>query len=253
MTYLVILALVIVCWFLFEMRGILAAILAEARAGVGDYEGALRRLRWASLGQPNVTSLHKQALILTVAGRPAEAEQCYLRAFALLTSESKYPRERLHAGLGIALMDQGRFGEAEGSFHAAVETGDVTGTARDGLAEMRLMQGAEFEHALAWTVEAIEQAKQRGNGRCPGMRYANQAWALALLGRTEAANAAIAEALNQPELRVFGTASLHWRLGMALLATHQPDAAREHFQIGHDADPHGKFGRRCEEHLRGAA
>jgi hypothetical protein len=36
---------------------------------------------------------------------------------------------------------------------------------------------------------------------------------------------------------------------MALVAMQQPEEARKHFQMGHKADPRGKYGRRCVEHL----
>jgi tetratricopeptide (TPR) repeat protein len=248
-TFLIVFAVVFVFW----TWGRLVMASCERKMLVGDYDGALRRLRWLSLGVPNVFMLHKGALILSLAGRTAEAEPRYRKALSMTSKGSRYPRERLHASLGYALMDLGRYGEAEQCFHRAIETGDNTGNSQDGLGELRLAEGVETENALGYFNQAIEHAKRRAGGRIPGVYYAHRAWALALLGRGEEARESLTQGLVVREPYPHGRASLSWRAGMALLAMQQTEEARKHFQAGSAADPRGKYGCRCESQLRGAA
>jgi tetratricopeptide (TPR) repeat protein len=163
---------------------------------------------------------------------------------------STYPRERLLASQGYALMDQGRYEEAEASFHRAIEQGDHTGNSQDGLAEVRLAQGIEPEQALSFAGQAIQHARRRLDGRIPGAYFAHQAWALALLGRADEARDSLVLALSVPEPNGRATASLHWRAGMVLLAMHQIGEAISHFRIAHQVDPRGKYGNRCLQLLR---
>lgn len=249
MTYLAILAVVVVAALLYQARGVIGVIFSDARLRAGDYSGALGRLRVISLGIPNAVILHKEGLILTRAGRPAEAELCYRDALVLVQSGSPYPRERLHASLGYALIDLARYDEAEQCFQQAIQAGDSTGNSQDGLAESRLVRGVEVEQALAFTGQSVDHAKARAKQRIPGAFYALQAWALALLGREEEAREALAQAerLTEPNPRT--TASLHWRAGMALVAMRQTEEARKHFQMACDLDPRGKYGKLCRQHL----
>ena len=249
MTYVAILALVAVAALLFKARGVIAVILCKSKMQVGDYDGALRMAHRVSLGFPNVTALHNEALILALAGRPTETELCYRKALGKVRSDSVYPRERLHASLGFALIDLARYDEAEACFHRAIEVGDLTGNSQDGLAELRLVQGVEAEKALDYASQAIEHAKRRPDKRIPGAYHAHRAWALGLLGRGEEAREPLAQSLREPKETSFGIANQHWLAGMALVAMQQPEEARKHFQTGHDADPRGKYGHRCGAHL----
>jgi tetratricopeptide (TPR) repeat protein len=238
--------------FVFRTWGRLVMTSCERKMLVGDYDGALRRLRWLSF-TPSVFMLHKGALILSLAGRAAEAEPRYRKALSMALSGRRYPRERLHASLGYALMDLGRYDEAEQCFHRAIEAGDNTGNSQDGLGELRLAQGVETEQALGYFNHAIERAKRRAGGRIPGVYYTHRAWALALLGRNEEARESLTQALVVREPYAHGRAAVSWRAGMALLAMHQTEEARKHFQTGREADPRGQYGGRCESQLRGAA
>lgn len=249
MTYFAILSLVVVAALLYQARGVIGVILADAKFRTGDTQGAIRRLRWASFGKSNAVILHKHGLILALAGCPAEAVACYRKALDLVDAGSPYPRPRLLASMGFALIDLARYADAERYFLQAIEAGDKIGNSQDGLAELRLMQGAEPEKALAFTEEAIEQASHRPDGRIPGSYYALQAWALALLNRIDEAGVAIAKAEQSPEPAVRTGASRHWRIGMALLAMQQPEAAREHFRQARDLDPYGKYGLRSTQQL----
>ncbi len=247
MTYFAILSLVVVVALLYQARGVIGVILADAKFRTGDTQGAIRRLRWASFGKiEDAVILHKHGLILALAGCPAEAVACYRKALDLVDAGSPYPRPRLLASMGFALIDLARYADAERCFLQAIEAGDKTGNAQERpKAELRLMQGVEPEKALAFTEEAIEQASHhRPDGRIPGSYYALQAWALALLNRIDEAEAAIAKAEQSLEPAVRTGASRHWRMGMALLAMQQPEAAREHFRQARALDPHGKYGLR---------
>ncbi len=249
MTYLAILALVAVAALLFKARGVIAVILCKSKMQAGDYDGALRLARWVSLGFPNPLLLHREALTLLFADRPAEAEACCRKALDMSASNPAYRWERLHSSLGSVLIDLARYDEAEQCFRRAIEMGDLTGNAQDGLAELRLVQGVEAEKALDYAGQAIEHAKRRSDGHIPGGYHAHRAWALGLLGRGEEAREPLAQSLREPKETAFGIGDQHWLAGMALVAMQQPEEAREHFQMGHDADPRGKYGRRCGAHL----
>jgi tetratricopeptide (TPR) repeat protein len=248
MVYLAVLAVVVAAAMVFQARGVIAVLLCKSKMQAGDYDGALRIARWVSLGFPNPLLLHREALTLAFADRPAEAERCYRKALGMMRSYPAYPWERLHASLGYALIDLARYDEAEQCFHRAIEAGDLTGNSQDGLAELRLVQGLEAEKALDYASQAIEHAKRRPDKPIPGAYQAHRAWALALMGRGDEAREALAQALRAPVPNARG-ASLHWLAGMALVAMQQPEEARQHFQMGHDLDPRGKYGRRCGEHL----
>ena len=249
MTFWAAVVLAILAALLYQARGVIAVILADGKVRGGDYDGALRRLRWARLGTPNAVSLHKEGLILALAGRPAEAELCYRKALDLVQGDSHYPCQRLLASLGYALIDLARYDEADQSFQHAIEAGDQTGNSQDGLAESRLVRGVEADQALAYTTQAIEHAKGRADGRVPGAYYALQAWALALLGRADEVGEALAQAIRVPEPNPRTSASLHWRAGMALAALRQTEEARKHFRMAYDLDPRGKYGSRCRQYL----
>ena len=248
MTYLALLALVAVAALLFKARGVIAVIVCNPKMQVGDYDGALRIVRWVSLGFPNPLLLHKEGLTLSLAGRLSDAEKRYRNALAMAAG-TKYPVERLHACLGYVLVDRGRYDEAEHCFERAIKAGDVTGSPQAGLAELRLAQGVEAEKALEYAGQAIEHAKRIPGKPVPAPFWSDEAWALALLGRGDDAREALAQAMRVPEASVFGRAEMHWRAGMVLAAMQQPEEAWKHFEMGHKADPHGKYGRRCGEHL----
>lgn len=247
MIYLAAAAALVLMAVLWKARELVAVVWSHRKMRAGDYTGALRIVRWFALGLPSVSQLHRQGLLLALAGRPAEAEACYRRALTK-PPNSISPRERLMACLGYVCLDQGNFDEAERCFHQAIELGDHSGNSQDGLAELRLVRGIEPEEALHLSRQAAQHAK-RIAGAIPPAYWAHQAWALALLGREEEAREALAEALKSPRETRAALASLRWRTGRVLLALHRTEEAIEHFRIGGHADPHGKYGRRCLELL----
>lgn len=249
MTFWAAVVFAIVMALLYQARGVIGVILADSKMRAGDYQGGLRRLRFASLGIPNAVTLHKEGLILSLAGRPAEAEICYRKALNMVGSASAYPRHRLLAALGYALIDLARYDEAEQSFQRAIEAGDETGNSQDGLAESRVVRGVDVDKALAFTGQAIEHAKGCADGRVPGAYYALRARALALLGRATEVDEALAEAERVPEPNPRASASLHWRAGMARVTLQQTEEARRHFRLACDLDPRGKYGSRSRQYL----
>jgi tetratricopeptide (TPR) repeat protein len=255
MKYLLAVVAMILGLVFFQARAVVGLTLCQADMRTGDYDGALSTLHWASLGVPNVAILQAEALTLALAGRTADAEPLYRAALGMVKDDPSYPRERIEASLGYALVDLARYDEAEQCFHRAIEEGDKTGNSEAGLSELRLVQGVEAEQALAYASQAIEHWKQRGDEPVPKTYYLHQAWAMALLGRTPEARELLGQATGDDESEALaaGNAELHWVAGMVLLQMQQTDDARTRFQTGYDVDPNGKYGRLCQARLRGPA
>jgi tetratricopeptide (TPR) repeat protein len=249
MTFLAILAVAAVAAMLFQARGVIAVILCNGKLRAGDYDAALRRVRWASLGVPNPLLLHREALTLAFADRPAEAERCYRKALGLVEGYPSYRWERLHTSLGYTLIDLARHDDAEGQFRRAIEMGDLTGNPQAGLAELLLVGGVGADRALDYADQAIEQARRREGGRVPGGFHACRAWALGVLSRGGDAREPLAESLRTTEPLPHARACQHWLAGMTLTAMGEGSEARQHFQEGRDVDPRGKYGHRCGERL----
>ena len=104
--------------------------------------------------------------------------------------------------------------------------------------------------ALDLIREAIRIVESHRQFPVCGEVYATEAWALALLGRTDEANQTLERALQRPAPEPREKGELHLQAGGALLALQRPDEARKHFQLGRDADPKGKYGRRCRDMLQ---
>ena len=191
-------------------REILAVVLRRGPFMGGDYDRALRRTRWLGLGFPSSTMLHGDGLVLALAGRPAEAERCYLRALEKMQGGPPARRIRLLACLGFALADLKRYREARQWHEAAIRLGDVTGNTHDGVAETYLLQGAQPQKALDW----IERALKVVRASVPGL------------------------------------ASTNWRIGTALLAMGETERAMDHFRTAANADPHGQYGKLALEQIQ---
>jgi tetratricopeptide (TPR) repeat protein len=150
-------------------------------------------------------------------------------------------------------MDQGRYQEALEAFDGAIEKESGVGGAHAGKAEVCLLQGIEPDKALAWAEKAIaiKQAswlKRNLDRACDAEYRADQAWALALLGRHAEARAAIETATRfmHPAFRP-ALAGVHWRIGMAEMAMQESDTARNHFRMAREIDPRGKYGVRAAQ------
>jgi tetratricopeptide (TPR) repeat protein len=159
----------------------------------GDYDLALLQLsRMKSLSRHEFG-----AVILTLAGRPAAAEE-RIGYLATHTPDPALRAKRLSV-LAEALMDQGRWEEAKGWLDEAVGLDTGTGGALITMAEWYLGQGIDPEAAL----ELIERANAAlakasvdptGRDVALAIRAAMRGVALARTGKTEEARSAIAEA-----------------------------------------------------------
>jgi len=224
-------------------RDIVARVLVRRAWGKGDYDRALRSLRTLSSGSPTTEMLRLQGLTHALAGRPAEAEQCFRQALAKDHSMPRSAQVHCLGCLGNTLTDQGRYEEARQCLERAVEMGDRNGTARVSIAELLLAQGSEPQRALDLVDEAMRATQGQIAQRLEGGRRATRAWALALLGRRQEAEQSIEQALRAPVGKLRATLAMrHWAVGMALVAMERTGKAIEHFRAARDADPSGKYG-----------
>ena len=177
-------------------------------------------------------------MIHAVAGR--HAELLFRKALAEARGTAPEFRSRALCGLGFALSDLGRYEESERCLESAISMGDKMGSARVGIAELLLLQGKEPEKALALLEAAM---KIKTSGQALQERMANKAWALALMGRQQEMQEAMATALREinPSLRPVA-ASAHWRIGKALVAVQRAAEAMDHFRTASQADPQGHNG-----------
>jgi len=247
------LQIVVLAWLVFlfySNRGLVAMKLYQASLRVGDYDGALARLRQLGFLLPNPAAHFCRALALALAGRPADAERWLRESLRWPERRPGVPRERRLCLLAHELTELGRHAEAEECFHQAINTGDITGNSQSGLSELRLVQG-NLEEALTLSRQAIEIAKRRATRRVAPIYYATQAQILALLGRGEEAQVSISVALagRENEDLAASRSGIGWRAGSALLALGRNAEAYEQFRGGYQADPGGKYGRRCREEL----
>jgi tetratricopeptide (TPR) repeat protein len=231
---------ILVFFFLLQARNILAVYLTQKLWLAGEYDRALQRLRWISLGHPTATMLQTEGVIYSVAGRYAEGEACMRKALAKSGNAGKEFRARLLCTLGFTLQDAGRPDDAQPCFQTAIALGDKTGSARIGLANILLEQGKDPENALA-LIETAQRIKQ--NRLVTPERFADKAWALALMGRQQEMEQAAAVAVKgiNPDLKALA-AGVHWKLGRAFAAAQRATEAIDHFRAALQADPSGSNG-----------
>lgn len=224
-------------------RNILASGLVTPAWKVGDYDRAIRWLRWLSLGSPNYTMIGMEGVTHELAGRPVDAERCFRQGMTKSLTLLPDEQVRLLDSLGEALGDQGRYEEAKKCFQYAIEVGGTRPSLpRFGLAELLLKQGAEAQKAMDLIDEGTRMEKGRLKTKAEPVRLAARAWALALLGRRQEAEEAIERAVQGRRFfAVSLLASTRWQAGMALLALGETGKAVEHFRAARDADPKGKY------------
>ena len=232
-------------------RDIVAQFLVRGAWRAGDYDRALNRIRRLSFGRPTFGMLRLEGLTHSLAGRLAEAEQCYRQALAKSQGQPRSARREILGCLGDALTQQGRYEEARRCLEGAVEMGDSNGSSRVTIAEGLLAQEIEPQKALDLIDQAMRVSKSQIARRLEGRRWALKAWALALLGRRQEAEDAITRALqaNDPKFRPL-VASRHWTIGKALMAMERTGKAIEHFRAARDADPKGRYGSLALEQLK---
>jgi tetratricopeptide (TPR) repeat protein len=233
--------------FLWRRRDLLAARLTIKLAYSGEYDRALRRLRWASLGGRTPYMLYLEGWIQYLAGRGAEAEWC-LRA-ALDKDKTGRPRWRgpLQACLGSVLLDLGRDEEARACLESALAADPRRCYGATGMAELLLRQGKEPEKALALVEQAM---KVDASPAAQSENAATKAWALAVLGRQPEMDEAIAAALRTLDAAPkVVAASVHGQIGRALVAAQRVPEAIRHFQMACQADPDGQHGAEARQEL----
>jgi tetratricopeptide (TPR) repeat protein len=232
-------------------------------------------------GSRGPDGLLDRGLRLSIAGKYAEAEQCYREALAGDSKLKSPVRARLRICLGDALMDMDRFPESRECLEEALAMGDPTGSCRGSLADSLLLQRSDPPRALELSNQAI-QASTDGLGEITSIgrigghlasivradAWARRAWALALLGRQSESQESIdfAVKLTGPSFaalsRNTGKSSglmattlsadrteIYWHTGMALLAMGQTGKAREHFRIASDSTAKTRCAARCREQL----
>jgi hypothetical protein len=86
---------------IFSVRDILAQLLSNAAWRTADYDRALQRLSWLSLGSPTAVILDMQAVTLSLAGR-------YRQALAKSAFGPRSDKVRLLCCLGDVLKNLGR-------------------------------------------------------------------------------------------------------------------------------------------------
>ena len=207
-------------------------------------------LRWPATGLWKLT----RADALFYAGRLREAEPLVREVIG--TDRNPVGKALALERLGLILIEDNRFDDATRAFEAAVKLLPVHSAAYNGLAEVRLRRGAEPEKALEYAEQALERQRaslvQRKSARERfGSIRGNQAWALAILGRSTEAQEAIDAGLREtapkhkPEL-----AGFYWRAGMAMAALYNSTAASAHFRKAAELDPQGYYGGLAAWNLR---
>jgi len=228
----------------FDARNRIAARRTLEALRTGDYRGAVRTLRRLSFGIPSATMLLLESTVLSLEGRPEEAEQCARRAADRASGDwSRFALDRL----GSALTDLGRYDDARYCLEEAVRLDDSFGLACADLAELLLTEGGDTERALELAGRAAAAKPAPAvyrTGRQPDAEaMALRAWALALLGRRLEAEIAVQRALDASDQQYRPVvAGIYCRIGIALEILHDRNAAMSHFRNASMLDPHGKHG-----------
>ena len=234
----------------------------------------------AGIGSPKDFRLKRKGLDLLLAGSPVEAERCFREALALGTKIFDADRVRLLVCLGEALIDQGRYKEAEDCVAKALEIGDPTGSGQESMADVLILQKKNPEKALEYADQALRflshpASRQYGDAwyevqfqLYEATTWGRKAQALVLLGQRVEAKQAVERAIRivegskdalakaMPQTNLLATIILgnrrqrmkallisatHWQIGQALLDLGDTTRAAEHFRIVRDADLMGKY------------
>lgn len=223
-----------------------ATFLFAAAAKRADYDAAIKLIRWANFYNPwAVEPLRITGQMLLLAGRYREAEETLRRSLA--SSQARESYGAALENLGDALAEQSRYNEATRSYEAALLAFPWRRRTYRGLAEMALRRGQKPEQALEWIEKIVDFSglswrQRKLNGKVQDDYWSLKAWALASLGRASEASAAIENALRHSKKTAPDMAATHYRAGMAMQALGNDSAAREHFQLAIQYDPHGRRG-----------
>jgi Flp pilus assembly protein TadD len=192
--------------------------LGNARAAMGDLDGAIAELvRATELAPGDATAYDNLGQLLLMQGRVGDAEAAWREAVAIADSP------RLRTALATAVAATGRFGEAAGLLHAALELDPNHGPAWSQLGAVLLLRGD-----LASACGALRNAKRLVPDDVGARRHL--ALALMALGRTDDAALELGElvrlAPTDVDARV-DLAVLHLASGRPAQALSQLDRALE--------------------------
>jgi tetratricopeptide (TPR) repeat protein len=211
----------------------------------GRYDRALRLVGFLLFRSPgSARLLLRRGEILLASGRLTEAEDVLRRSLAQSSHEGR--QARALECLAEVLNAQDRHKEALRAIEGALKVMPRGSGLHNALAETHLRQGTEVEEALDHTNRALDyegKARHKSGPNRFAEIWANQAWALGLLGRRDAMLLAVRRALQaaddseQPQM-----AGIFWRLGVALRAAGEDEAARQHFEDARATDPQGLYG-----------
>jgi tetratricopeptide (TPR) repeat protein len=210
----------------------------------GNYAGARQvldgLLAWPATGLWKLT----RAQVLFYWNKAAEAE-AILRELLDAHQDTKQRTLALEE-LGRVLLAQSRYEDARRAFEAMIQMAPMRPAAHSGLAELRLIQGVEAGQAL----ENVRRARQlQADRKCLGPIWADEAWALAMLGQSSEAQQAVEvgarelDKQHRPEV-----AGFHWRVGMTMLALEQTTVALQWFVKAAEIDPAGYYGALAVKH-----
>jgi len=254
----------IVAWWIFVAKGLLffgIAILAAAAiywvTGTILFNLSWRALHRADYDQALLLIRRMKALrehelhgiVLTLAGRPKEAEEIFHKPALAPRDVTPMARARRLTLLADVLMDQGRWDQAKETLDEAVRLDIRLGNRCNPLAAWFLLQGIEPQQALdlieqANTASGFASLRSSVRDGILSVRFATKGLALARLGRHHEAELAIVEAFRKADTKhVPRMAFLHWYAGMAFTAMGQPVKASDHFQQAVEMDAHGKYGK----------
>lgn len=239
--------------FLFHAYDMFRCHRVEREIKKGRYGKALEILD-GPLGWPSTCLWRLQrADALFFCGRARDAEPI-LREL-VETQRNAGERTLAFEQLGRVLMAQNRYDDAKRAFEAAAKLMPARSAAYSGLAELRLLQGVEAAPALGDAERALQLhgdslvQKKVAQERLATIR-GNQAWALALLGRSAESQQAIEAGAHEIDLQYTPeVAGFYWRAGMARLALDHATAAAGHFRRAAELDPQGYYGKLATQHL----
>jgi len=233
----------------------IALHLLNRAAKRGDYDRALKIVRWAHFYNPSgMEPLRVTGHMLMLAGRYQEAEDALRRSFANQHATRSYAYALEY--LGDALMEQGRWEEARRSYEAALHAVPWLRRANRGMAELILRHDPRPEDAFDYVEKILDFSgvswmERKGNGRAVDDYWGLKAWALAQTGRTSEVADAIKKALSHTDKTSLpDMASSHYRAGMALQAMGKDSEAREHFNLAVQFDPQGRRGMLANRAIR---
>jgi len=234
-----------------RLRALQAQLAAYRR---GDYEGQLKAIEAFRVGksEPGHYLFFRGSACLQL-GRLPEAEQALRRSLAMETDAPL--RTCCRDELGRALMEQGRWEDAEGCFRQCIAESPKRGSSHRSMAELSLRSGRDKEEALnaARRAEALDRAASLGVSKLGKEEHsvnlseslAVLAWALAASGAgAEAVEPVLKEAFELcPETTKPVRAELHYFAGRAYADLGNESESRRHFHRALEVDPIGNYGR----------